>query len=92
MEGGYDNLPGLLQPPGGGFFYWNTRYLDGYTNKGNILGDATLAGQGISIRADTTYWFASIRQFSSDIEANEVDSMFLQGGTCEIFTRTPMEF
>ena len=80
VEGGYDNLPGLLQPPGGGFFYWNTRYLDGYTNKGNIIGDATLGRQGISIRAETTYWFASDKTIQLGYRSNQVDSMFLQGG------------
>ena len=89
VEGGYDNLPGLLQPPGGGFFYWNTRYLDGYTNKGNIIGDATLGRQGISIRAETTYWFASDKTIQLGYRSNQVDSMFLQGGTCEIFTHNP---
>ena len=80
VEGGYNNLPGLLQPPGGGFFYWNTRYLDGYTNKGNIIGDATLGRQGISLRAETTYWFASDKTIQLGYRSNQVDSMFLQGG------------
>ncbi|HEY2913752.1 MAG TPA: capsule assembly Wzi family protein, partial [Candidatus Angelobacter sp.] len=41
VEASYTNLPGLIQTPEGGFFYWNDRYLDGYTNKGFIIGDAT---------------------------------------------------
>jgi hypothetical protein len=80
VEGGYNNLPGLLQPPGGGFFYWNTRYLDGYTNKGNIIGDATLGRQGISFRAESTYWFASDKTIQLGYRSNQVDGMFLQGG------------
>ena len=47
VEGSYTNLPGLIQTAEGGFFYWNDRYLDGYTNKGNIVGDATVGRQGI---------------------------------------------
>ncbi len=49
VEASYTNLPGLIQTPQGGFFYWNDRYLDGYTNKGNIIGDATVGRQGICL-------------------------------------------
>ena len=53
VEASYTNLPGLIQTPEGGFFYWNDRYLDGYTNKGNIIGDATVGRQGISASRQT---------------------------------------
>jgi hypothetical protein len=79
-EAAFTNLPGLLEPPGGGFFYWNTRYLDGYTNEGNIIGNGTVGRQGISVRADSTYWFASDRTLQFGYRSNIVDSMFLQGG------------
>jgi capsule assembly protein Wzi/PAP2 superfamily protein len=85
IEAAYTNLPGLLLPPQGGFplggfFYWNTRYLDGYTNKGNILGNATVGRQGISYRAQSTYWFASDRTLQFGYRQEIADSMFLQGG------------
>ncbi|HET9838711.1 MAG TPA: capsule assembly Wzi family protein [Candidatus Angelobacter sp.] len=85
LEAAYTNLPGLLLPPQdgfplGGFFYWNTRYLDGYTNKGNILGNATVGRQGISYRAQSTYWFASDRTLQFGYRQEISDSMFLQGG------------
>jgi hypothetical protein len=80
VEAAYTNLPGLLEPLGGGFFYWNTRYLDGYTNKGNIIGNATVGRQGISLRASSTYWFASDRTLQVGYRSNIVDDMFLQGG------------
>src|SRR6266851_788292 len=93
VEGGYTNLPGLLEPPGGGFFYWNTRYLDGYTNKGNILGNATLGRQGISLRAESTYWFASDKTIQLGYRSNQVDSMFLQGGNLrDIHARSEWSF
>ena len=79
-EAAYTNLPGLIQAPGGGFFYWNVRYLDGYTNKGNILGDATTGRQGISYRANTTYWISSDRTIQLGFRSNNVDSFFLHGG------------
>jgi capsule assembly protein Wzi len=85
VEAAYTNLPGLLQPPQdgfslGGFFYWNTRYLDGYTNKGNILGNATVGRQGIAYRAQSTYWVASDKTLQFGYRSEFVDSMFLQGG------------
>jgi len=85
LEAAYTNLPGLLQPPQdgfslGGFFYWNTRYLDGYTNRGNIIGNATVGRQGIAYRAQSTYWVASDRTLQFGYRSEFVDSMFLQGG------------
>ncbi|HEV7551275.1 MAG TPA: capsule assembly Wzi family protein [Candidatus Angelobacter sp.] len=80
MEASYTNLPGLIQPPGGGFFYSNTRYLDGYTNKGNILGNATVGRQGIALRASSTYWVASDKTVQVGYRSEIADSMFLQGG------------
>jgi hypothetical protein len=80
LEGAYTNLPGLLQPAQGGFFYWNTRYLDGYTNKGVILGNGTVGRQGISLRADTTYWVASDKTLQLGYRSSIADNMFLQGG------------
>jgi len=79
-EAAFTNLPGLIQTPQGGFFYWNTRYVDGYTNKGNILGNGTVGRQGISFRADSTYWFASDRTIKVGYRSATADSMFLQGG------------
>ena len=85
VEAAYTNLPGLLQPPQdgfslGGFFYWNTRYLDGYTNRGNILGNATVGRQGIAYRAQSTYWFASDKTLQFGYREAIADDMFLQGG------------
>ena len=85
IEAAYTNLPGFLMPPQdgfplGGFFYWNTRYLDGYTNKGRIIGNGTVGRQGIAYRAQTTYWFASDKTLQFGYRSEYVDSMFLQGG------------
>ncbi|HEY1525682.1 MAG TPA: capsule assembly Wzi family protein [Candidatus Angelobacter sp.] len=80
VEAAYTNLPGLIQSSQGGFFYFNDRYLDGYTNKGNILGNATVGRQGIAMRADTTYWVASDKTLSLGYRSEIADSMFLQGG------------
>ena len=85
VEAAYTNLPGFLMPPQdgfplGGFFYWNTRYQDGYTNKGNIIGNAAAGRQGIAYRAQSTYWFASDKTLQFGYRQEIADSMFLQGG------------
>jgi Capsule assembly protein Wzi/PAP2 superfamily len=80
VEAAFTNVPQFLEPLGGGFFYWNTRYLDGYTNQGNIIGNATVGRQGISLRAESTYWFASDKTIQIGYRSNIVDNMFLQGG------------
>lgn len=86
VEAAYTDLPGLIQPPqGGGFFYWNVRYLDGYTNKGDILGDATVGRQGIALRADTTYWVASDKTVQFGYRSNIASEDFLQGGNLRDF-------
>jgi len=86
VEAAYTDLPGLIQPPqGGGFFYWNVRYLDGYTNKGNIIGDATVGRQGIALRADTTYWVASDKTVQFGYRSNIASEDFLQGGNLRDF-------
>ncbi len=80
VEAAYTNLPGLIQTSEGGFFYWNTRYLDGYTNKGNIIGNATVGRQGISYRAQSTYWLSSDRTLQFGYREEMADNMFLEGG------------
>jgi capsule assembly protein Wzi/PAP2 superfamily protein len=79
-EASYTNLPDMIQPPLGGFFYWNTRYVNGYTNKGDILGNGTVGRQGISFRGDTTYWVASDKTIQLGYRAMTADPSFLQGG------------
>lgn len=80
VEAAYTNLQDFLQPVGGGFFYWNTRYLDGYTNQGRIMGNATVGRQGIAYRGSSTYWFASDRTVQLGYRSEEADSDFLKGG------------
>lgn len=80
VEAAYTNLQDFLQPLGGGFFYWNARYLDGYTNKGNIIGNATVGRQGIAYRGSSTYWVASDRMVRLGYRSEEADSDFLKGG------------
>jgi hypothetical protein len=79
FENGYTDLPGLIQPTAGGFFYWNVGYLDGHTNKGDIMG-STIGRQGVSFRAATTYWVAPDRTIQLSYRNMETNKQFLQGG------------
>ena len=79
-EVAYTDLQDFLQPVGGGFFYWNLRYLDGYTNKGNIMGNATVGRQGIAYRGSSTYWFAPDKTLRLGYRSEEADSDFAGGG------------
>jgi hypothetical protein len=93
VEAAFTNLPQFLEPLGGGFFYWNSRYLDGYTNQGNIIGNATVGRQGISLRANSTYWFASDKTIQAGYRSNVVDSMFLEGGNFrDLYLRSEWSF
>ena len=80
MEGSFTNVPQFLQPVAGGFFYWNIHYLDGYTNQGNIMGNAAVGRQGIAFRGSSTYWFASNRTIQLGYRSEQADPDFLEGG------------
>ena len=80
VEASFTNLPEWVQIAHGGFFYWNVRYLDGYTNKGNIIGNATVGRQGIALRAQSTYWLASDKTLQFGYRNEIADDFFLQGG------------
>ena len=81
VEAAYTNLPGLIEPDRGGFFYWNTRYFDGYTNQGIIIGNGTVGRQGIAFRGDSTYWVASDRTITVGYRTMVQDPAFVQGGS-----------
>jgi capsule assembly protein Wzi/PAP2 superfamily protein len=80
VEASFTNLPEWRQNSQGGFFYWNVRYLDGYTNKGGIIGNATVGRQGIALRAQSTYWVASDKTLQFGYRNEIADNMFLKGG------------
>lgn len=93
LEAAYTDLPGLIQPPGAGFFYWNTRYQDGYTNQGNIIGNGIVGRNGVAFRAQSTYWFASDKNIQIGYRNVEADHNFLQGGNLrDIFLNSEWRF
>ncbi len=81
VEASYTNLAGLIEPPGGGFFYWNGRYVDGYTNKGQIIGNGTVGRQGIAFRGDSTYWVSADKSLTFGYRTMVQDPDFLKGGS-----------
>ena len=83
--------PGLIQTPQGGFFYWNTRYLDGYTNKGQHPGKRHRRPAGNCLRAQTTYWFLRTKPFSSAIAVRLRTACSFRAETCETLFQIRME-
>ncbi len=93
FEAAYTNLADMIQPAGGGFFYWNTRYVDGYTNKGNIIGNGTVGRQGIGFRAESTYWFDSNKTVQGGYRTTVSDPSFAGGGAFrDVFVKSEWAF
>jgi membrane-associated phospholipid phosphatase len=80
VEGGYTSNP--LGPSGGyasGFYYTANRYLNGYTNNGNLLGSwLGRAGQGE--QAWTNYWFTGRSRIQLNFRHQTVSQQYLPGG------------
>jgi membrane-associated phospholipid phosphatase len=53
-EAAYTDLPGLLLSD---YFYWNLRYINGYTNKGDLIGN-WVGREGIAVQFSSNYWFS----------------------------------
>lgn len=64
-----------------GYFYWNTQYVNGYTNNGQFIGSwLGRAAQGESVR--TNYWLSAKSKIGLEVRHRKVDQIFLpQGGT-----------
>jgi membrane-associated phospholipid phosphatase len=54
-EAAYTDLPGLIPAD---YFYWNLRYLNGYTNAGRIIGNWA-AREGKTLQFSSRYWFSA---------------------------------
>jgi membrane-associated phospholipid phosphatase len=81
-EGGFTDLPaGLLFP---GFYYFNVRYLNGYTNAGSILG-SWVGREGHGVALSTRYWLSPDSHVQFSYRAHRVDPAFLAGGSLTDF-------
>src|SRR2546425_13224221 len=73
----YTDLPdGLLFP---GFYYFNVRYLSGYTYKGRLIGHR-IGRQGHGVQAWTTYWFSPQNTLQLGWRHGKVSGDFIPGG------------
>lgn len=78
IEGVYSDVPagGAI---GHGFFYWNGRYVNGYTNEGNLLG-SWIGRDGQGAQAWTNYWFTPKNRIQFNFRHQKMSNQFLPGG------------
>jgi membrane-associated phospholipid phosphatase len=78
LEGVYSDVPagGAI---GHGFFYWNSRYVSGYTNEGNLLG-SWIGRDGQGAQVWTNYWFTPRNRLQFNFRHEKVSQQFLPGG------------
>jgi hypothetical protein len=78
VEGGYTDNP-LGKAYSRGTYYTANRYLNGYTNSGNLLGSwMGRAGQGA--QAWTNYWFSARDRIQLNFRHLKVGQEFIPGG------------
>ena len=82
-EGVYTNAPGLTHAING-FVYWNSRYVNGYTNEGNLMA-SWVGRQGQGALASATYSIAPRSSINFAFRHQEVDKVFLNGGSLTDF-------
>jgi hypothetical protein len=76
LEGVYTDLPKLLLQ---GYFYNNARYVQGYTNYGQILG-SWVGPEGIGGEGSSTYWFSPRTKASVSYRKVVSDPGYFKGG------------
>ncbi len=77
-EGVYTDLPagGALSH---GFFYINTRYLNGYTNQGQLLA-SWIGREGQGAQGWANYWFSGRNRLQFNYRHQKVSWQFIPGG------------
>jgi len=78
VEGVYTDVPagGKI---GHGFFYYNSRYLGGYTNDGDLIG-SWIGRDGQGAQAWTNYWFNARDRIQVKFRHQKVSQQFAPGG------------
>jgi len=78
VEGVYTDVPagGNLSH---GFFYSNTRFLNGYTTDGNLIG-SWIGRQGQGAQAWSNYWFTARNRIQLNLRHQKVSQQFIPGG------------
>jgi Capsule assembly protein Wzi len=77
-EGVYTDVPagGALSH---GFFYFNPRFVNGYTSNGNLLG-SWIGREGQGAQAWTNYWFNARNRVQINFRHQKVSQQFIPGG------------
>jgi membrane-associated phospholipid phosphatase len=83
LEGMYTNAPNLTHPING-FVYWNSRYIDSYTNDGNLLA-SWVGRQGEGEQGCLNYYFSPRTSLNFSVRHQEVDKVFIGGGSLTDF-------
>ena len=81
VEGIYTDIPSINAP---GVEYFNTRFLSGYTNDGQIIGNA-IGREGRGLNAWMTYHFNASNNFQLHYRNQHVNPEFLRGGYLQDF-------
>lgn len=78
VEGVYTDLPagGNLSH---GFFYSNTRFLNGYTTDGNLIG-SWIGRQGQGAQAWSNFWLSARNRLQLNVRHQKVSQQFIPGG------------
>ena len=76
LESAYTDLPKLLYQ---NYFYNNSRYVQGYTNYGQILG-SWVGPEGIGGEGSSTYWFSARTKASVSYRKMVSDPGYVKGG------------
>lgn len=79
VEGVYTDNPNPNPVLQHGFFYWNGRYVNGYTNDGNLIG-SWIGREGQGAQACSTYWFAPQDKVQFSFRHQKVSQQFVPGG------------
>jgi hypothetical protein len=83
MEGESPEQAGLIAAAGGGnhgqFNYWNQSYPDGYTNGGNLIGNA-VGRDGRTIQCWLTYAVSARQTVQVSYKHNSIAADFIPGG------------
>lgn len=80
-EGIYTDPPAMQPALQHGFFYWNGRFVSGYTNAGNLIG-SWVGRQGQGADAWATYWFTPKDDLQINFRHEKVSKGFIpDGGT-----------
>jgi hypothetical protein len=78
-EGIYTDPPAMQPALQHGFFYWNGRFVSGYTNAGDLIG-SWIGRQGQGANAWTTYWFTPKDNLQFNFRHEKVSKGFIPSG------------